>query len=56
MLFRSGVGRPWATGDGRRGWRGGGSHHSVRISDGNVDNIVTLYRLRRASGRPLDRT
>jgi len=28
---------------------------SAKISDGNVDNIVTLYRLRRASGRPPDR-
>ena len=26
--------------------------HSVRICDGNVDNTMTLYRLRRASGRP----
>ena len=33
-----------------------GPHHSVRISDSNVDNIVTLYRLRRASGRLVDDT
>ena len=32
------------------------SHHSVLISDSNVDNIVTLYRLRRASGCPADDT
>jgi hypothetical protein len=31
-------------------------HHSVRISDSNMDNIMTLYRLRRASGRPPDCT
>ena len=31
-------------------------HHSVLISDSNVDNNVTLYRLRRASGRPADVT
>ena len=30
--------------------------HSVQISDGDIDNIVTLYRLRRASGRPADDT
>jgi hypothetical protein len=29
---------------------------SVRISDSNVDNIVTLYHLRRASGCPADCT
>ena len=29
---------------------------SVRICDGNVDNIETLYRLRRVSGRPADYT
>jgi len=28
--------------------------HSVRICDGNTDNMKTLYRLRRASGRPAD--
>jgi len=32
------------------------AHHSVRISDSNMDNIMTLYRLRRASGRPPDCT
>ena len=32
------------------------AHHSVLISDSNVDNNVTLYRLRRASGRPADVT
>ena len=31
-------------------------HHSVRISDSNVDNIVTFYRLRHTSGRPADDT
>ena len=31
-------------------------HHSVLISDSNVDNNVTLYRLRHASGRPADVT
>ena len=30
--------------------------HSVQISDSDIDNIVTLYRLRRASGRPADVT
>ena len=30
--------------------------HSVQISDSDIDNIVTLYRLRRASGRPADDT
>jgi hypothetical protein len=35
---------------------GGGSHHSVQISDSNIDNMKTLYRLRRLSGRPLDYT
>ena len=35
-------------------YRSGG--HSVQISDGDIDNIVTLYRLRRASGRPADDT
>jgi hypothetical protein len=30
--------------------------HSVRISDGYVDNMMTLYRLRRPSGHPLDDT
>jgi hypothetical protein len=29
-------------------------HHSVLIPDNNIDNTMTLYRLRRASGRPLD--
>ncbi len=33
-----------------------GAHHSVRIYDSNVDNIETLYRLRRVSGRPADYT
>jgi len=28
--------------------------HSVQISDGYVDNMMTLYRLRRPSGRPPD--
>ena len=32
------------------------AHHSVRIYDSNVDNIETLYRLRRVSGRPADYT
>jgi hypothetical protein len=32
------------------------THHSVRICDGNVDNIETLYRLRHVSGRPADYT
>ena len=32
------------------------AHHSVRISDSNVDNIVTLYRLKCASGCPADCT
>jgi hypothetical protein len=32
------------------------SHHSVRIQVRYVDNIKTLYRLRRASGRPPDCT
>ena len=30
--------------------------HSVQISDSDIDNIVTLYRLRRASRRPADVT
>jgi hypothetical protein len=30
--------------------------HSVQISDGYVDNMMTLYRLRRPSGRPPDDT
>ena len=30
--------------------------HSVQISNSDIDNIVTLYRLRRASGRPADVT
>ena len=30
--------------------------HSVQISDSDINNIVTLYRLRRASGRPADVT
>jgi hypothetical protein len=30
--------------------------HSVQIHDRDVDNIMTLYRLRRASGRPPDCT
>jgi hypothetical protein len=30
--------------------------HSVQISDGYVDNMMTLYRLRRPSGRPPDYT
>ena len=30
--------------------------HSVQISDSDIDNIVTLYRLRLASGRPADVT
>ena len=30
--------------------------HSVQISDSDIDNIVTLYRLRHASGRPADVT
>jgi hypothetical protein len=29
-------------------------HHSVIIYDSNTDNIMTLCRLRRASGRPPD--
>src|SRR6266853_4084810 len=32
------------------------THHSVIIYDSNTHNIVTLYRLRRASGRPPDGT
>ena len=32
------------------------SHHSVRISDRYVDNTLTLYRLRRHSGRLADYT
>ena len=32
----------------------GRSHHSVRISVRYVDNMMTLYRLRRPSGRPPD--
>ena len=32
------------------------THHSVQIHDRYVDNIMTLYRLRRASGRPPDCT
>jgi hypothetical protein len=31
-------------------------HHSVLISDSNVDNIVTLYHLRHASRRLADGT
>ena len=31
-------------------------HHSVQISLRYADNIVTLYRLRRPSGRPADYT
>ena len=31
-------------------------HHSVQISIRYADNIVTLYRLRRPSGRPADYT
>ena len=34
----------------------GDSHHSVQISIRYADNIVTLYRLRRPSGRPADYT
>ena len=30
--------------------------HSVQISDSDINNIVTLYRLRRASGRSADVT
>jgi hypothetical protein len=30
--------------------------HSVQIHDSNVDNIETLYRLGRISGRPADDT
>jgi hypothetical protein len=30
--------------------------HSVQISDGYVDNMMTLYRLRHPSGRPPDDT
>ena len=30
--------------------------HSVQISDGYVDNMMTLYCLRRPSGRPPDDT
>ena len=37
-------------------WEGWVSHHSVRISDRYVDNTMTLYRLRRPSGRPPDYT
>ena len=32
------------------------THHSVQISIRYADNIVTLYRLRRPSGRPADYT
>ena len=34
----------------------GAGGHSVQISDSDIDNIVTLYCLRRASGRPADVT
>ena len=32
------------------------AHHSVPIPDRYVDNTMTLYRLRRPSGRPPDNT
>jgi hypothetical protein len=32
------------------------AHHSVLISDSNIDNTMTLCRLRRPSGHPLDYT
>ena len=34
----------------------GGGGHSVQISDGYVDNMMTLYRLRHPSGRLLNYT
>jgi hypothetical protein len=36
--------------------RGGGAHHSVPIYDRYVDNVMTLYRLRRRSGHSPDYT
>jgi len=36
--------------------KGQSGGHSVQISDGYVDNMMTLYRLRRPSKRPLDYT
>ena len=37
-------------------WLAACQEHSVKISDSNIDNIVTLYHLRCASGCLVDYT